>query len=327
MRRRDFITLLGGAAAAWPLAARAQQPTPVIGLLHAGSPEPFASRVAAFRQGLSEIGFVEGRNVAIEYRWAHNDTDRLPELAADLVRRQVAAIATPGGGSGAAQAVKTATASVPIVFSTGGDPIELGLVASLNRPGANVTGVNDMNGALGPKRLGVLHELLPRAEGLAALIDPTRPDAESITADLVAAAAAIRRKIEICLAGNDREIETIFASLRDKQVEGLLVQTSPLFNTRRMQLIRLAADHRLPVIYPWREAVEDGGLMFYGSSGTEEYRQVGIYTGRILKGEKPADLPVVRPTTFEFIINLKTAKALGLTIPPTLRALADEVIE
>jgi putative ABC transport system substrate-binding protein len=330
MKRRAFITLLGGAALAQPLAARAQQPAmPLIGFLHSGSPERFATRVEGFRKGLRETGFVEGRSVAIEYRWAHNDNDRLPELVADLVRQKAAVIAAPGSGSGAAQAAKAATATIPIVFSTGGDPVQLGLVASLNRPGGNITGFNDMNSVLGAKRLELLHELLPGAARFAALVNPNRSDSgnQAMIAELQSAATNIRRNVEILHASNNREIETAFASLTQERAEALVVTSDPLFNDHRLQLIDLAAQHRLPTIYPWREAIEAGGLMFYGSNGTDEYRQVGIYVGRVLKGERPADLPVMRATKFEFIINLQTARTVGLEIPPTLLARADEVIE
>jgi putative ABC transport system substrate-binding protein len=327
LARRDFIRLLGGAAAAWPLAARALQAAPVVGFLHLGTPEAFAGRVAGFRDGLREIGYTEGRNLAIEYRWAYSKSEQLSTLAADLVRRQVAVIATPGGGADATLAAKAATSVVPIVFSTGADPVELGLVASLNRPGGNLTGFNDMNTTLGPKRLGILRELLPGATRVAALIDPVRPEATNGLAELERAAASVGWQIETVHAGSSREIDTAFASLADKRVEGLVIQGSPLFNSRRVQIITLASHFRLPTIYPWREVVEVGGLMFYGSSGTEEYRQVGIYTGRILKGEKPADLPVMRASKFELAINLQTARTLGVQVPPTLLAIADEVIE
>jgi putative ABC transport system substrate-binding protein len=326
MRRRDFITLLGGAAA-WPLAARAQQPVSVIGFLHVGTPESFAGRVDGFRKGLGASGFVEGRNVTIEYRWAYGDNARLPELAADLVRRQVAVIAAPGSGSGAAQIAHAATATIPIVISTGGDPVELGLVASLSRPGSNVTGFNDMNTVLGAKRLGLLHELIPGASRFAALVNRNRTGADTSIADVTTAAAALGRDLEVAYASNNQEIETEFAALSQKQIEALVLTTDPLFNSRRVQIIALAAHYRLPAIYPWREAVDEGGLMFYGSSGTDEYRQVGIYVGRILKGEKPADLPVMRASKFELTVNLLTAKLLGLQFPPSLLAIADGVIE
>jgi putative ABC transport system substrate-binding protein len=327
MRRRDFITFLGGAAAAWPIAARAQQAAPVVGFLHPGTPEGFASRVDGFRKGLGEAGFVEGRNVTIEFRWAHGNNAALPELAADLVRRKVAVIATPGGGVVAIQSAQAATATIPIVFSTGGDPVELGVVASLSRPGGNVTGFNDMNSLLGAKRVGLLHELLPQAKRFGVLVNPSRPDAKAMTSDVQAAAAALGSHLEIVEASSNQGIEAAVSSLAQKQVEALVITTDALFNSRRSQIIALAAFHRMPTIYPWREAAEAGGLMFYGSSGTDEYRQVGIYVGRILKGEKPSDLPVMRASKFELIINLLTAKLLGLQFPPSLLAIADEVIE
>jgi putative tryptophan/tyrosine transport system substrate-binding protein len=325
--RREFTTLLGGAIAAWPLAARAQQPAiPVVGYLYSGSPEPTAHYIAAFRKGLSETGYVEGRNVAIEYRFAHNEIDRLPELASDLVRRRVAVIATPGGPY-AVLAAKAATTTIPIVFSTGGDPVQSGLVASFNRPGGNVTGVASMNVELGAKRLGLLHELLPGAARFAVLVDPTSPAAESITTDAQAAASAVGRQIEVLTAGTNREIDTAFASLVQKRADAVLVGPHPLFNNRRVQIVTLAARHAVPTIYTNREFAEVGGLMSYGASQTDQFRQVGIYTGRILKGEKPADLPVMQPTRFEFVINLQTARTLGITVAATLLALADEVIE
>jgi putative ABC transport system substrate-binding protein len=328
MKRREFFIALGGAAAAWPLDANAQQPaSPIIGLLHGGSPEAFTGRMMAFRKGLSEVGFVEGRNVAIEYRWANNDQHRLPEMAADLVNRRVNVIATPGGGSGAITVAKAATATIPIIFSTGSDPVQLGYVASLNRPGGNVTGVNDMNGLLTLKRLGILFELLPQATRFAVLINPGAPEFESVRMEVKAASVAGGRQIDIVHATTNREVETAFASMAEKRVEALAVHTNPFFNSRRIQLITLAAHHHLPTIYPWREAPEVGGLVFYGTSGAEEYRQVGIYVGRVLKGEMPADLPVTRATRFELVINLQTARTLGITIPALLGAQADEVIE
>lgn len=327
MRRREFITTLGGAAA-WPLAARAQQTAiPVVGLLHGGTPEAFAGRIVAFRKGLSEAGFVEDRNVTIEYRWASNDFKRLPELAAELVSRGVAVIAVPGAGSGSVLAAKAATTTIPIVFSTGADPVQLGYVASLNRPGGNVTGINDMNSVLTPKRFSIMSELLPRATRFALLIDQTSANADSIIGEIKAAAVAANRQIEIAYAATSREIDVSFTSLGERHTEALLVHTNPLFNDRRIQLITLAAHHRLPTIYPWREAPEVGGLIFYGTSGTDEYRQVGIYVGRVLKGKKPADLPVMRATKFELVINLQTARTLGIEVPPSLLAVADDVIE
>jgi putative tryptophan/tyrosine transport system substrate-binding protein len=326
MKRRDFITLLGGAAAvAWPLASLAQQPAmPVVGYLDSGSPEGRASLVAAFRKGLSETGFVEGRNVAIEYRWAHDDFARLPELAADLVRRQVAVIAAVNSLP-APLAAKAATATIPIVFGMGGDPVQSGLVVSLNRPGGNITGLTSMSSELGAKRLGLLHALLPGAARFAVLVDPPRPRAEVVIKD---AASTIGRQIEFLYASTSGEIDAAFASLVQKRADALLTTPSAVFGVQRVQLTTLAARYAVPVMYHDRIYTEAGGLMSYGSSFADEYRQIGVYVGRILKGEKkPADLPVLQPTRFEFIINLKTARALGLDIPPNLLAISDEVIE
>jgi putative ABC transport system substrate-binding protein len=328
LKRRDFITLLGGATASWPLAARAQQPAmPVVGFLNAGSPEAGAKNiVVAFRKGLSETGFVEGRNLTIEFRWAQNDRDRLPELAADLVRRRVAVIAAPGSALGAV-AAKALTTTIPIVFSTAGDPVKLGLVASLNRPGANVTGFNDMSSELVPKQIGLLHELHPGAARFGVLIHPTNFWVDGLVRDTQSAAAAIGRQAEILFAATDRDIDAAFATLVQKRVDALLVTTDVILAGRQTQILTLAARHAVPAIYFARDWADAGGLMSYGPVATVRDRQVGIYVGRILKGEKPADLPVMRATKFEFIINLATARAIGLTVPPTLLSTADEVIE
>ena len=321
LRRREFIATLGGAAA-WSLAARAQQMAlPVIGYLSAGSPEQSQINLT-----LAEVGFVEGKNAAIEFRLAHLDIDRLPELAADLVRRRVAVIVAPGNAA-AALAAKAATTTIPIVFDIGGDPVETGLVASLSRPGGNITGVAQMNAELGAKRLGLLHELVPRAVNIALLIDPNNPTAEVVTRETQTAASAIGLQIEIIRAGSPREIDTAFASIVQKGVGALLVSPSTLFANRRVQLQALAVRHAIPALYVERESADAGGLMSYGPSLSETFRQIGIYTGRILKGEKPADLPVLRPTKFEFVINLQAARTIGLDVPATLLALADEIIE
>jgi putative ABC transport system substrate-binding protein len=324
IRRRSFITLLGGAAAAWPLAARGQQAAmPVVGYLYPGVPEAGATVTAAFRKGLSEAGFVEGRNVTVEYRWAQNDNARLPELAADLVRRRVAVIVVRGTVT--ARAAKEATATTPIVFGSGGDPVEAGLVASINRPGGNVTGAVSMSGELGSKWLGLLHELVPRAARFAVLITPGT--FASSVSNIRAAAAVIGGQIEIFNTATPLAIDAAFARLVQDRFDALIVTPQTLFLDRRLQIVTLAAHHRLPTIYPFREFVEVGALMVYGSNLGERDRQVGLYTGRILKGEKPADLPIVRSTKFELIINRQTARTLGIEVPPTLLALADEVIE
>ena len=324
--RREFITLLGGAAA-WPLAARAQQPMPVIGYLYSGSPETTAHLVAAFRNGLSETGYVEGRNLRIEYRWAHNENIRLPELAADLVRHGVAVIATPGTPT-ATLAAKAATTTIPIVFRTGADPVGIGLVASLSRPGGNITGVTPMSAELGPKRIGLLHELLPGATRFAMLGNPDDLSFESFAREVEAAAVTIRRQIELLTARTSREIDTVFADLVQKgRTDAVLVAPHGLFVNRRVQLVTLAARHAVPAIYATREFTEIGGLMSYGASPTDQWRLTGVYVGRVLNGEKPGDLPILRATNLELIINLQTAKTLGLDVPPTLLARADEVIE
>jgi putative ABC transport system substrate-binding protein len=307
--------------------ARAQQPAmPVIGYLYTGSPDPSAHLTSAFRKGLSEAGYTEGRDVTIEYRWAHNDNARLPELAADLVRRQVAVLVTPGS-SPAALVAKATTSTIPVIFSIGADPVEIGLVTSLNRPGGNITGFSSMNVELAPKRFGLLHELLPQAGRAFVLANSSNPVADVFIRDVRAAATAVGWQIEVLTANTVSEINTAFSSLAQKSAAAVLVTPGPLFNNRRIQLATLASRYTLPVMFSSREFAEAGGLMSYGPSIPEEFRQAGLYAARVLKGEKPADLPVGRATKFEFVINLQTANALGIEIPPTLLARADEVIE
>jgi len=325
MRRRNFITLLGGATA-WPLVARAQEkPIPVIGFLGAGSPEPAAPNVAALRQGLSEIGYIDGKSVAIEYRWAGSRYDRLPELAADLVGRKVDLLVA--GGSVPTLAAKSATSTIPIVFASVGDPVALGLIASLARPGGNITGVASINVELVPKLFELLSELVPQAKVIALLLNPDNSNAERTIRDVPDAARAKGGRLPILKARSESEIDAAFASLAQLQVGGLVIAADPFFNSRQEQFAALASRHAVPAIYSYRKFVTAGGLISYGTSSGSIYRQVGIYAGRVLKGEKPADLPVQQPTTFELVINLKTAKALGLTVPQSILALADEVIE
>jgi putative ABC transport system substrate-binding protein len=327
MRRREFLGVLGGAAAVWPGAAWTQQPkVPVIGWLGSGSPSPYANRVAAFRQGLKETGYVEGRNVEIEFRWGDNQYDRLPALASELIRHRVAAIVTSGGPR-PPLAAKVATSTIPIIFAAGVDPVNAGLVASLNRPGGNVTGVYFFSSVLRTKRLELLHEMVPKAAVISMLTNPNNRNGASEATDVQAAARTLGRQFTVLSAGNESDIDTAFADIVQKRIGAILVGNDVFFNSRRDQLTALAERHAVPAIYSLREFATAGGLMSYGTNNTEEYRQVGLYAGRILKGEKPADLPVVQPTKFEFVINLKTAKALGLTVPDKLLALADEVIE
>jgi ABC-type uncharacterized transport system substrate-binding protein len=326
MRRRAFVTLLGGAATAWPLAAGAQQAgIPVIGYLNNGSPESDAPRLTGLRRGLNETGYVEGRNFLIEYRWTGNQPDRLPALAADLVQLRVAVIVA--AGLLPALAAKAATTSIPIVFSAAADPVQLGLVASLNRPGGNLTGVNSFAGELGAKGLALLHDLVPSTETIGFLENPNNPIFDLTTRDVLAAAPLVGLKVQILKASTDSEIDTAFVSLVQVRTGALLVGNDPFFNSRIEQLVALAARHAIPAMYPLREFAAAGGLMSYGTSNRDIYQQVGIYTGRILKGAKPADLPVMQTTKFDLVINLKTAKALNLQIPDKLFSVADEVIE
>jgi putative tryptophan/tyrosine transport system substrate-binding protein len=327
MHRRQFVSLLGSAAA-WPLAARAQQrAAPVVGLLSVGTPDASRNDVQAFLKGLGQIGFVEGKNVTIEYRYAGGQFDPVPELVADLVRHQVAVIVTPLSVA-AALAAKAATATTPIVFSTGVDPVQVGLVANLNRPGGNVTGILTMANEIGARRLGLLHELLPTAKRVGVLVNPgNRLVAEAITTDLRTAASTIALQVEILPASTVGEIDSAFASFVQQRLDALVVPADSFFGARQSQILTLATRHVIPAMWTSREAVVAGGLMGYSSDQGDVNRQVGLYAGRILKGEKPADLPVARPTKFEFTINLSTARALGIEVPATLLALADEVIE
>jgi putative ABC transport system substrate-binding protein len=327
VRRRKFITLLCATAAAWPLAARAQQPAmPVIGFLNSGSANTFAHLANAFRQGLKEVGYIEGQNVTIEYRWAESRYDQLPALAAHLVKRQVNVIAATGGEQSAV-AAKAATTRIPIVFTAGGDPVKQGLVASLNHPGGNLTGMFFLTGAIESKRLGLLRELVPNTAIIGVLLNPNSPAVELQLRDIPDAARAIGQRIVILEANNDRDIDAAFATLVQRRIGALLVAGDPLFSNRRDQIVALAARNSIPTIYYFREFAAAGGLMSYGANLSDVFRQLGIYAGRILKGEKPSDLPVMQPTKFELVVNLKTASSLGLTVPPSLLALADEVIE
>jgi putative ABC transport system substrate-binding protein len=326
--RRELIAGLCGGAAAWPLAAQAQQPAmPVIGYLGSESADLFAGRLRAFHQGLSETGYVEGKNVAVEYRWAENQRDRFPGLLADLVDREVTVIVAVTG-TPPALAAKAATTTIPIVFVTGGDPVALGLVTSLNRPGGNLTGVSTLTVELGPKQLEVLRELVPTATIIALLVNPTNPtNAEALSRDLQAAARTLGLQLHVLHASTERDFDAVFASLPRLRAGALVIGSDPFFNSRRQQLVTLASRHAMPTMYPFREYVTVGGLISYGNSFMDAHRRVGVYTGSLLKGQKPADLPVEQSVKAELVINLKTAKALGLDVPATLVARADEVIE
>jgi putative ABC transport system substrate-binding protein len=326
MRRREFITLLGGAAA-FPLAAQAQQMAmPVIGYLSSRSPDDTRHLVSAFLRGLNEAGYVEGQNVTIEYRWALGHYDRLPALAVELVRRPVAVIATTGGEP-AALAAKAATSTIPIVFLIGGDPVALGLVASYNRPGGNATGMNILTATLEAKRLGLLHALVPKATTIGVLLNPKFQPADNQLRDLQQAAPSIGLQIHVLRASTDNELDVAFETVTQQHIAALAITADPFFDTRRDKLVALAASHAVPTVYQFREYAAAGGLMSYGNDSFDSYRQAGVYTGRILKGANPADLPVMQPTKFEFVINLKTAKTLGLAFPSGLLSIADEVIE
>ncbi len=325
MRRREFVTLLGGAVATWPLAARAQQPAlPVIGFLNAASSDGYAHYVAGFRQGLAEAGYIESQNVAIEYRWAEGQYERLPALAADLVHRQVAVIVA---NTPAAMVASAVTTTIPIVFSSAIDPVKAGLVASLNRPGGNITGVANFDDVLGAKRLELLRELVPKAEMIGLLINPNNPNAETIASRLQEAARTLGQQIRILNASTEGEVDAAFATLGELRIGAILVASDPFFVSRRDQIVALAARQALPAIYQFREFPVGGGLMSYGASLADAYRQLGVYTGKILKGAKPAELPFQQVVKVEMIIKLKTAKALGLTVPLSLLGRADEVIE
>jgi putative tryptophan/tyrosine transport system substrate-binding protein len=325
MRRREFVTLLGGAAATWLAAARAQQSAmPVVGFLYSGDANADADLAAVFRNGLREAGYIEGQNVAIEYRWARDDNSKLPEMIDDLVRRRVAVIATAGNP---ATRVAAATRIIPIVFAIGFDPVQAGIVASLARPGANITGITTLNALIGTKWLGLFHDLLPSATRFAVLINPNNRDEESIAENIKPAASAKGWQIETVEAATNDEIDTAFASLVRQRTEALMIAPGALFRQRLQKLATLATRHAIPAIYPISQFAEAGGLMSYGTSYVDTFRQAGVYVGQILKGAKPGDLPVRQPTKFEFVINLSTAKALGITVPPTLQVAADEVIE
>jgi ABC-type uncharacterized transport system substrate-binding protein len=326
LRRREFITLLS-AAAAWPLAAHAQQRTmPVIGFMHTASADRFAHVVAAFSKGLKEAGYVDGQNVAIEFRWAEGQYDQLPKFAAELVARQVSVLAATGGDA-SGLAAKAATPTIPIVFEIGGDPVQLGLVASLNTPSGNATGSTLLSRDLAPKRLELLHYLVPQATAFAMLVNPNSPDADAQSRDLQTAASAVGMRVQVFRASNDSDIDTAFAAMAERSTNALVVQADPFFTSRRDRLVTLANRHAIPAMYPFREFATIGGLITYGTDIAEIFRGTGVYTGRILNGQRPADLPVLQPTKFDLVINLKTAKALGITVPVTLQVAANDVVE
>jgi putative ABC transport system substrate-binding protein len=327
MKRREFISLVGGAAVAWPPAARAQQTAklPLIGFFHSDGQEASAFRVAAFRQGLKEAGYSEGQNVAVEYRWGEGHSERLPALAAALIEKKVAVLCV--GDVLTARAAKAVAGTIPVVFLTAGDPVEDGLVASFNQPGGNATGIRIFSSGLVGKRLQLLHDLMPAATLIGFLMNPSNPTAATQVKDVQAAAEAIGLRVHVVSASDEREFDTVFAALAQQKVDALLVGADPRFNSQREQLVRRTARDRLPAIYEWRESAAAGGLMSYGTSLSDAFRNLGVYTGQILKGAKPSELPVMQQTRFELVINLKTAKALGLAVPPTLLAQADEVIE
>lgn len=326
MRRREFITLLGGGTVALPLAVRAQSGIPVVGFVSSRSPADSAHVVTAFRKGLSEVGYIDGQNLAIEFRWAEGKYDRLPALVADLLIYKINVLVAVGGEP-SAFAAKAATSTIPIVFTVGGDPVKAGLVASLNRPGGNATGISLLTTAPESKRLGLLHELVPKAALIGVLINPNYADAENQAREVQDAARSIGQEIRISKAGIDKDLESAFTTFVEQRIEALLVCADPFFDTRRDRIVAFAAQSRLPAIYQFREYTVAGGLMSYGISLTEGYRQVGIYAGQILKGTKPDELPIQQSIKFEFVINVKTAKALGIEVPPTMLARADEVIE
>jgi putative tryptophan/tyrosine transport system substrate-binding protein len=328
MKRREFITLLGGAAAAWPVAAHGQQPAtmPVIGMLHSGSPDPYAGRMAAFRQGLSSTGLVEGKDFMIEFRWAEGNYERLREMARDLVARNVSVIVAAGGVASAPVA-KAATATIPIVFMTGADPIAAGLVKSLARPEANVTGVSFLTQSLGAKRLGLLNMLAPDATRVAVLVNPANPAATGVTQEIQEAGRASKRSVQILEASTEAEVDAAFEAIVRRKFGAILVYSDPLFTSRHAQIATLGTKAAVPAIYPSREYAEAGGLASYGADVRDEYRKAGVYTAKPLQGTKPADLPILQPTKFELVVNLKTARSIGLNIPDSFQLLADEVIE